>query len=204
MADDYDEDDARGGSSGKNDEGGIPAGGRILLGVVAAVTIPVTIAITVAALLTVERRRVRSRWWLLWTCVSFAVAVIMSGSVVGWLLQPLRLPVWLLSGFAGLDVSSVLHRLGGNLGEEFSSLATSEFVSAMLGQLLFGLPVGFLITAVYTRVRRFKRQKLGEIEGPEFSDHRPVGLLDKRRANRVARKIRAGNFTVAPTSETKR
>lgn len=203
MTDDYDEDDARGGSSRKNDKGGIPVGGRILLAVVAAVVIPMTIVITVASLLTVERRRVRSRWWLLWACVSLAVAMAVSGSVVGWLLQPLRLPVWLLSHFAHLDVASVLDRFAGNLGGEFTSVATSDLAAALLGQTLFGLPVGFLITAVYTRVRRFKRQKLGEIEGPTFSNHRPVGFLDRRRANRVARQIRAGNFTFAPIPESK-
>ncbi|MDH6284592.1 hypothetical protein [Prescottella agglutinans] len=198
MADDYEDEEGRGGTSSKGGGGGIPVGGRILIGAAAVLTVPVTIAVTVLSLLAVERRRVRNRWWVLWTATSAVVALTVSGSPLDWLLQPLRLPAWLLSDIAGVPMQSMVDGLGGEVGQALAAAATSSLAQALLGQLLFGLPVGFAITAVYTRVRRFKREKLGEIEGPEFSNHRPVGILDRRRADHVARQMRAGHYTFAP------
>ncbi|WP_458682679.1 hypothetical protein [Prescottella equi] len=206
MADDYDEDgggggEERRGTASDRSSGGIPFGGKLLIGAVALTTLPGTIATTVASLLAVERRRIRGRWWTLWAALTAVVGLAVSGSVAGWLTQPLRLPAWLLVDLAGLPIADAVSGVDGSVGEALTAAAESGLAAALLGQVLFGLPVGFAITAIYTRVRRFKREKLGEIEGPEFSNWRPVGHLDRLRARRVADRIRAGHFTFAPESE---
>lgn len=179
-----------------------PIAARVLVVLVPVVTVPATIAVTAASLLIVERRRVRGRWWTTWAALSFLIGLAISGSLLGWLLQPLRLPAWLITTLAGISPSALAAGVDGHLGETLRDVATSSAAAAVLGQIMFALPVGFAITAVFTRVRRFEREKLGEIEGPEFSNWRPVGTLDRLRARRVSDQIRAGHHTIAPTAET--
>lgn len=202
MSDDdgYDEEPG----SGRPTEGSTraPIAARALAVLVPVVTVPATIAVTAVSLPIVERRRVRGRWWATWAALSFLIGLAISGSLVGWLLQPLRLPAWLITELAGVSPAGAAAGVDGQLGETLRDIASSSAAAAALGQLMFALPVGFAITAVFTRVRRFKREKLGEIEGPEFSNWRPVGVLDRLRARRVADQIRAGHHTIAPTTET--
>lgn len=201
MADDEGYDDESGSSRRGDDSGGIPLAARAAVVLLPIVTVPATIAVTVMSLLIVERRRVRGRWWITWAALSFLIGIIVSGSLVDWALQPLRLPAWLITSVAGFSLTDSVSGLEGDLGAALRDIAASSLGSAVLGQLLFALPVGFAITAVFTRVRRFKREKLGEIEGPEFSNWRPVGHLDRLRARRTAEQIRAGHYTFGPRSE---
>ena len=189
------------GSSGRPNEtsAGLPTAARVLAVLVPFVTVPATIAVTAMSLLVVERRRVRGRWWATWAALSFLLGVLISGSLLAWALQPLRLPAWLMTSLAGISPADVVSGVAGDLGTALRDVAASTAGAAVFGQLLFALPVGFAVTAVFTRVRRFKREKLGEIEGPEFSNWRPVGVLDRMRARRVTEQIRAGQHTIAPT-----
>lgn len=180
----------------------MPFAARALAVLVPIMTVPATIAVTAASLFIVERRRVRGRWWATWAVLCFLIGLAVSGSLLGWLMQPLRLPAWLITTIAGVSPAAAFSGVDGPLGATLRDIATSSATAAMLGQIMFALPVGFAITAVFTRVRRFKREKLGEIEGPEFSNWRPVGILDRLRARRVSEQIRAGHHTIAPTSET--
>ncbi|MCZ4587684.1 hypothetical protein O4328_29020 [Rhodococcus opacus] len=190
-------------SSGRSNEtsGGLPVAARVLAVLVPIVAVPATIAVTATSLLIVERRRVRGRWWATWAALSFLLGVLVSGSLLGWALQPLRLPAWLIASLVGASLADAASGLGES-GATLQDVAMSTAWAAVLGQLLFALPVGFAITAVFTRVRRFKREKLGEIEGPEFSNWRPVGVLDRVRSRRVTEQIRSGHHTIAPTAET--
>ena len=201
MADDEGYDDESGSSRRGDDSGGIPLAARAAVVLLPIVTVPATIAVTVMSLLIVERRRVRGRWWITWAALSFLIGIIVSGSLLDWALQPLRLPAWLITSVASISLTDAVSGVEGDLGSALRDIAASSLGSAVLGQLLFALPVGFAITAVFTRVRRFKREKLGEIEGPDFSNWRPVGYLDRLRAGRVAEQIRAGHHTFAPASE---
>jgi len=199
--DGYDEDP---GSSGRSNEtsAGLPIAARVLAVLVPIVTVPATIAVTAVSLLVVERRRVRGRWWAAWAALSFLLGVLISGSVLAWALQPLRLPAWLITSLAGSSPADAASGVDGDVGAALRDVVTATAGAAVLGQLLFAFPVGFAVTAVFTRVRRFKREKLGEIEGPEFSNWRPVGVLDRMRARRVTEQIRAGHHTIAPTEVT--
>lgn len=202
MSDDDGYDEEPGSRRPYEGSSGIPFAARALVVLVPTITVPATIVVTAAALFIVERRRVRGRWWATWAALSFLIGLAVSGSLLGWLLQPLRLPAWLITALTGVSPAAAVSGVDGPLGPTLRDIATSAAPAAILGQILFALPVGFAITAVFTRVRRFKREKLGEIEGPEFSNWRPVGTLDRLRARRVTGQIRSGDHTIAPTART--
>lgn len=157
-------------------------------------------ALLIAALTVVwgvERRRVRIRWWLGWAALTAATAILLAGSLQRWFVLPLQLHGWLAHKLVGDKATDALeHLTARDLLEQ--ALQASAF-DAIVGQVLFGAPLAFLFTAIYVRVRKFQRERLGQLEGSDYSNHRPVGVLDHLRAARNRTKIRRGDYTNAAT-----
>ncbi|MFI9507324.1 hypothetical protein [Nocardia sp. NPDC052566] len=159
------------------------------------VVAPAAFVIAVVSMLWgVERRRVRTTWWLAWAGVAAAVGLMLAGSSQWWLLLPLQLHGYLARKFLG---DRVFQAARGSSVEIANNLLTSDLLHAAVGQLVFGAPVAFLFTAIYVQFRRYERAQLGKLEGAEYSNHRPVGVLDRLRTRRNRTKIRCGAHTTA-------
>lgn len=174
---------------------------KLLVAALTAITIPGVVVTAGAAFIAVERRRVRIRWWVGWSILSLIIGVITAGGVLGWLVSPLHLLGWLLAAVLHLPIADAAAAVPGTFGNRLAAAADASLSSAILGQIEFGVPVASMITVVYARVRRFRRAKMGEIEGPEYANHRPVGVLDHLRRRITTRLIQRGAFTHPPAGK---
>ena len=188
-----------------SDEGGSESSwgsARGYLVLAAFVLIPVALLIAaVSAVWGVERRRVRVRWWLGWTAATAAAALLLAGSLQRWAVLPLQLHGWLAHKVVGETATDAVEQVHGTARELLDQALNASAFDALVGQLLFGAPVAFLFTAIYVRVRKFQRDRLGQLEGSDYSNHRPVGVLDHLRATRNRTKIRRGDYTNAGANE---
>ena len=172
--------------TGRSDAGLWKAAGCVVLLLAAP---GATIAF-IASLLAYERRRVRAQWWAGWAAATLAIGICLAGfSVTGWLywsgssialLLPVQPPDTAAAGYFGWI-------------RAHSDISILEMVWM---QAWFGIPLGFATTTVViVGFRSHSRALRGQIEGPEHSNMRPVGILDRRRRNIERRKVAAGHYT---------
>ena len=172
-----------------NDNRGVVRAMLIVAVAATAIAFPGYLAVTVVAVLAHELRRVRIRWMWLWAAVTFVGGVFLAGSLSSW-------QAWLLAQVGHL-APQLLITDSADPRPTFDTAAAFAHVSAahaILCQLIAAAPLGFVTAAVLAQYRRFSRSVRGTIEGPDYSNQRPVGFLDRRRADRIGRRIRAGEY----------
>lgn len=164
-----------------------------LIGLLLIILFPGYSIAVVTGVLIAEKRRVRISWYLLWALVSLVLGMLLSGSAATWL-------GWNLAGVGHLtprllphDVNDVASPL-----TVAATFANRTLASALIAQLISGLPAALLTCAVIVRYRAFARSELGRIEGQRFSNIRPVGILDRARIRRERARIAAGHYLPDP------
>lgn len=161
----------------------------LLAAIVLVVLFTGYVAITVAAILAHELRRVRARWYLLWAAVTFLIALLMAGSITAWI-------GWNLAQVGHL-VPNLLPHDPADVGSPLTIAAAftdRSLASAVAAQLISAAPVAMMTTAMFVRYRSFARAERGKIEGDRFANIRPVGVLDRARIERNRRRIAAGYY----------
>jgi hypothetical protein len=146
----------------------------------------------IVSLLGYERRRVRAQWWAGWAAATFAIGVCLAGfSVTGWL-------HWSGSSIAFLLPEQPAESTGTGYVDWIRAHSDISLLEMVWMQAWFGIPVGFAATdIVIVGIRSHSRKLRGQIEGPEHSNMRPVGILDRHRRNIERRKVAAGHYTIS-------
>lgn len=149
------------------------------------------VAITVAAgILAVEYRRVRTSRWMLAALGTLVVAVAIAGlSVNQW-------TAWSTSFVAGTWGSGLMPDPGSATGilHWAATHTDANWLAIIATQAAFGVPVGLFCVGIYSVVRVRSRRLLNVVEGPEYSNIRPVGFLDRRHEERVRERMASGYY----------
>ncbi|MFI8695960.1 hypothetical protein [Dietzia maris] len=168
--------------------------GPLLATAIAALAVIVAVpgvAITVVAgILAVEYRRVRTSRWMLAALVTLVIAVAVAG------LNLARWTAWSTSFVAGTWGSGLLPDPGGATGilHWAATHTDATLLSIIATQAAFGVPVGLFCVGAYSVFRVRSRRLLNVVEGPEYSNIRPVGVLDRRHEQRVRDRIASGHY----------
>lgn len=141
------------------------------------------------AVLAHEIRRVRIRWLLTGAAATLLVGIVTAGGVGPW-------AAWFLAQvghfapqilFANPDQPHLVQT-------QAAAFATVSAPHAVICQLIAGAPLAFLLAAAVALWRRDARAVRGTIEGPEYSNRRPVGIVDQIRERRERQRIAAGHY----------
>ncbi|MGU3585157.1 hypothetical protein ACLBYD_18515 [Rhodococcus sp. C26F] len=163
--------------------------------VVVLAALPGVAAAAIFSILAYELRRVRVRIWATWAAATAVLGIAAAGfSPITWL-------YWSTSFATRTWLSTVAESFPADSSglrgwmRTHSDASILEVVGTQLG---FGIPVGFTVTIVVIVAFRARPRALrGRIEGPEHSNMRPVGFLDRRRRAIERQKIADGYYTGA-------
>lgn len=150
-------------------------------------------AVLIAAIGAYEVRRVRRWWFGVWAAVT---------SVIGWALAGASLTQWM-----AWPLSQIGHTFAWILAPapeanpivmSINEIAESSLLSLVWMQLWGCAPAALLTTVIFASWRSHSRNIRGQIEGPEHTNRRPVGILDRRRRDRERHRIAAGHYLTPP------
>ncbi len=156
---------------------------------------PAAPATLLISYLVTERRRVRQRWWASWWAVFTLLALISAGGPLALIHHGVGVLVAPWSGLIGGVLIDAGMLVGWNLQSTVAELQTWTISDIVVWHILIGTPLGLFITLVVNEFRNYARRELGRIEGNDYSNVRPVGILDRLRQRRTTRRIRSGAFS---------
>ena len=143
----------------------------------------------VAAVLAHEIRRVRIRWLTGWAAATLMLALLAAGGAGAW-------GSWLLA-----EVGNLTPRLlfadpttPDAVRTQAAAFATTTWLHSLACQLIAAAPLAFVSAAVFAAWRHDAREVRGQIEGHEYSNRRPVGILDRQRIKWNRGRIAAAHF----------
>lgn len=183
MASDHDEKRSSSSSSG-------PLLAAAIAALAVIVAVPGVAVTVVAGVLAVEYRRVRTGRWMAAALAALVLAVAIAGlSIAQW-------AAWSTSFAAGTWASGLLPDPGLATGimHWAATHTDTTWLVIIATQAAFGIPVGLFLVGGYSVFRVRSRRLLNVVEGPEYSNIRPVGFLDRRHEQRVRENMAAGHY----------
>jgi hypothetical protein len=143
----------------------------------------------VAAVLAHELRRVRIRWFAIWAATTFVIALLAAGGLSAW-------GAWLLAEVGNLTPKLLFAdpTQPESVTTQAAAFATTSWAHAAACQLIAAAPLAFATAALTTWWRHDSREIRGSIEGPDFSNRRPIGILDRQRITRNRRRVATAHY----------
>lgn len=168
-----------------------PSAGVAIAGVLACLavfaTAPLLLPLFAALTIVGERRRVRLSRWSASVGVAFVVSFVAAG------FSPSRWGSWFLAAPAAL--------WGGwlppGVGQPLHQLREDVSTAGLWGRhILIVVPLALAAMSIWWWWRSYALSLRGENEGAAYSNQRPVGWLDRRRAERNEVRVRTGEWSL--------
>lgn len=191
---DNDDADVRGGGGAADFAGAV----GVLLLVGLTVCWPLILVTAYVGYLLWDRRRVRVRWFAGLTVVAGIAALIISiAAGSGWLSWAVQAPVALWSRVASGIVTDVTGWFGDAAVAWTEQAHALPWSSVIARHLVVGVPVGLAVATLIAVLGNDGKRQSGRLEGRDYTNVRPVGWLDRRRAHRNLAHVASGGATTA-------
>lgn len=161
-----------------------------LAAIIALATIPAVVIILPILILIGEKRRVRQSRWALTATITTILLFLLTGA------QPQVMANWLLAGIPALWGSHIdpttTNTILATLRTQWEVVGTPTLTTH---HLVASLPVAVCCMCMWWWMRSYQLQLRGENEGAEYSNIRPVGYLDKARAQNNRKEVETGQWS---------
>lgn len=176
-------------NTGKNKSVSPVVATLISLAIIVSLT-PITALVFIICIIIGERRKVRLSRWLVATVSTAVFSVACAGFSFsrwgGWFLSA---PSALWGGWVPDDLTVPLLPA---LAEKYADTSVGML---WLQHILVAVPSGLLLMSLWWWWRSYALRILGENEGAKYSNMRPVGWMDRRRAQRNEIAVRSGEWS---------
>lgn len=168
------------------------------LAVLALLTIPGVFLTLAAGVLGVEYRKVRPSRLLGASAVALtaalAIVTAVGGNLIAWMTSfAVRLWGKFLLSEPPDNPESLSGWAFGHVDSSWAFVAGTQLVSCLW--------IGLALSSAYAAFRAYSRRMQNNVEGAEYSNQRPFGLLDHLVRLRETKRIRDGHYLVIPEKE---
>lgn len=163
----------------------------IIIGLAIVVSLtPIILPVFIVCIIAGERRKIRLSRWLTAAGTTAVLSIVCAGFSFsrwgGWFLSA---PAALWGGWIPDDLAVPLLPA---LAEKYADTSVGML---WLQHVLVAVPSGLLLISLWWWWRSYALRILGENEGAKYSNMRPVGWMDRRRAQRNEMAVRSGEWS---------
>ena len=158
-----------------------------LLGLLTLITQPLVVILFTIFAIIGEKRRVRLSRWFIAAGAAWVVCILAAGA------DPAIWFGWWPTGTAMLFGDSTAFLKGIPLLAEIPTFAEKQSL-IFIKHALFATPVALFLMALWWWARSYSLRLRGQKEGAEYSDRRPVGVLDNYRRKKNQMAVQSGQW----------